>query len=88
VVVADSLWSIGVKEDPSGYAGGAHGYDPDYTAMHSIFLAEGPAFKKAYSSPAFENVEVYGIIAHILGLEPAETDGDLSRVSHIFSQPE
>lgn len=85
VVAADSLWSIGVKEDPSGYVGGAHGYDPHYSAMHSIFLAEGPAFRKSYSCPAFENVEVYGIIAHVLGLEPAETDGKLSRVSHIFS---
>lgn len=84
VVVADSLWSIGTSVDPEAYTGGAHGYDISFSDMHAIFLAEGPAFKEAYQSPSFSNVEVYGIIAHILGLSPAKTDGDLSRVSDLF----
>ena len=53
--------------------------------MNTIFYAEGPAFKNSTSISAFSNVEVYGIIAHILGLNPAVTDGDLSRISGIFS---
>jgi len=84
VVVADSLWSIGKGADASGYSGGAHGYDNAYTDMNTIFYAEGPAFKENYSSAPFSNVEVYGIISHILGLEPAKTDGDLENVRHIF----
>ena len=84
VVVADSLWSIGTKADPSGYAGGAHGYDNAFSDMNTIFYAEGPAFRSNYLSPSFSNVEVYGIIAHILGLDPAETDGNIGNVSHIF----
>lgn len=85
VVVADSLWSIGTRSESSGYTGGAHGYDNAFSDMHTIFMAEGPAFKKGYTSARFENVEVYGIIAHVLGLEPAPTDGNLSSVSDIFS---
>ena len=85
VVVADSLWSIGTWTDPSGYVGGTHGYDNMFTDMHTIFMAEGPAFRQGYTTSAFENVEVYGIIAHILGLEPAETDGNLDHVSDIFA---
>ena len=84
VAVADSLWSIGTKPDPSGYSGGAHGYDNRFTGMHTIFYAEGPAFRNGYSSSSFSNVEVYGIIAHILGLDPAETDGNLDNVRDIF----
>ena len=84
VVVADSLWSIGTKADPSGYSGGAHGYDNAFTDMNTIFYAEGPAFKENYTSTSFSNVEVYGIVTHILGLEPAATDGDLKNVRHIF----
>lgn len=84
VVVADSLWSVGTNPDPSGYSGGAHGYDNAFTDMNTIFYAEGPAFKNNYSSTPFSNVEVYGIVANILGLEPAETDGDLENVRHIF----
>ena len=86
VVVADSLWSIGTNPDPSGYSGGAHGYDNAFTDMNTIFYAEGPAFKENYSSTPFSNVEVYGIVAHILELEPATTDGDLSRVNDMFSE--
>lgn len=85
VIVADSGWNIGTKANPSGYIGGAHGYDNRFTQMHTIFYAEGPAFKKNHTTPAFSNVEVYGIISHILGLEPANTDGDLSNVSEIFA---
>lgn len=85
VVVADSLWSIGTKADPSGYSGGAHGYDINFSDMHTIFFGEGPAFKEGYQSASFSNTEVYGIIAHILELSPAKTDGDLSRVSDLFS---
>jgi len=85
VVVADSGWSIGTRDDPTGYSGGAHGYDQNFTQMHTIFYAEGPAFKQEYTLPSFSNVEVYGIIAKILGLEPASTDGNLSNVSEIFT---
>ena len=84
VVVADSLWSIGTNPDPSGYSGGAHGYDNAFSDMNTIFYAEGPAFKENYSAEPFSNVEVYGIIAEILGLEPAATDGNLENVRHIF----
>ena len=86
VVVADSLWSIGTRTDPSGYTGGTHGYSNAYTDMHTIFYAEGPAFKNGYSAPAFPNVDVYGIITHILELDPADNDGNLSRVSGMFSE--
>jgi alkaline phosphatase D len=84
IVVADSLWSVGLKPDLSGYTGGAHGYDNAFTDMNTIFYAEGPAFKEDYSADPFSNVEVYGIIAEILGLDPVQTDGNLANVEHIF----
>ena len=86
VVVADSLWSIGTKDNAPAYYRGAHGYDNAFTDMHAIFLAEGPAFKQNYVARPFSNVEVYGIIAHILGLSPVQTDGDLSKVSELFAE--
>jgi alkaline phosphatase D len=84
MAVADSLWSIGKGADSSGYTGGAHGYDNAYTDMNTIFYAEGPAFRENYSSAPFSNVEVYGIIAEILGLDPATTDGNIEHVRDIF----
>ena len=85
VVVSDSTWSIGTGTKTAGYTGGAHGYDNAFTDMHSIFYAEGPAFKKGISVPSFSNIEVYNIVSHVLGLDPAQNDGELSRVSEIFS---
>lgn len=84
-VLADSAWSIYWGERK--YASkGTHGYDPRNKDMHAIFMAKGPAFREKVVVPAFENVEVYGIIARILGLKPAKTDGDLKRVSSLFER--
>jgi deoxyribodipyrimidine photo-lyase len=80
VLAADSSWSVGEKSDASGYAGGAHGYDNSNTDMHNIFFAEGPAFRTGYIHPPFENVDIYPLVAHLLGLDPAETDGQLKDV--------
>ena len=85
LVIADSLWSIGMSPEPSSYSGGAHGYDNAFSAMNTIFYAEGPAFREKHVSAPFSNVEVYGIIAEILDLDPAPTDGNLDHVRHIFS---
>ncbi len=82
VAVADSGWSLGVREQKanSSYIGGTHGYDNTNSDMHAIFYAEGPAFKEDFVHKPFENVNVYILIAEILGLEPAETDGDIELV--------
>jgi predicted AlkP superfamily pyrophosphatase or phosphodiesterase len=45
-----------------------HGYDPKFTPeMGAVFYAKGPAFTNK-TIPAFENVHIYPLIAHILGL--------------------
>ncbi len=80
VLVADSSWSVGTSPDPSGYTGGSHGYDNNNSDMHHIFYAEGPAFKSGYVHPPFENVDIYPLIAEILGLDPAPVDGRLDDV--------
>jgi predicted AlkP superfamily pyrophosphatase or phosphodiesterase len=46
---------------------GAHGFDNGLAEMGATFYAWGPAFRQL-TIPAFENVNVYPLIAHILGL--------------------
>lgn len=87
VVAADSSWSVGVESDTTGIYGGAHGYDTRNTDMHAIFYADGPDFRDGYVHPPFENVHIYSLIAHLLGLEPAETDGDIEVVKGMLSKP-
>ncbi len=57
---------------------GHHGYDPARVKdMHAVFYAWGPAFRKGATVPSFENVQVYPVIAEILGLPYSHNiDGD------------
>jgi predicted AlkP superfamily pyrophosphatase or phosphodiesterase len=47
---------------------GEHGYDPMIPDMGATFYAWGPAFRRGMTIATFENVNVYPLIAHILGL--------------------
>lgn len=55
---------------------GSHGYDPELPSMRAIFIARGPSFGSGVQLPAFENVDVYPLLAHLLGVEPADHDGN------------
>lgn len=60
---------------------GAHGYDPRVVReMHATFIAWGPAFKENYQLGSFENVHVYPLVAHILGLKVSEKIDGLFKV--------
>jgi hypothetical protein len=56
---------------------GEHGFDNILSDMGATFYAWGPAFKNGLVIPAFENVNVYPLIARILGLTlpPGGIDG-------------
>ncbi len=86
VATPDINWSIGwrANELPADFLGGTHGYDPHYKDMHAIFYASGPAFKIGYVHPTVENVNIYPLIAKILDLKPAETDGKLENVQRML----
>ena len=58
---------------------GKHGFDNHLTDMRASFMAWGPAFKEGLRIDGFENVNVYPLIAHILGLKYDEgvIDGKL-----------
>ncbi|NOY36473.1 MAG: alkaline phosphatase family protein [Chlorobi bacterium] len=80
VIAADSNWSISWKNPGPGFSGGTHGYDNTNKNMHAIFYACGPDFKKGYSQPVFENVDIYPLICYLLDLIPAANDGKPERV--------
>jgi predicted AlkP superfamily pyrophosphatase or phosphodiesterase len=64
------------KGNPKKPKAGCHGYDPKDQGMHATFFAWGPAFNKT-NTPAFKNVDVYPLVAHLLGLKYDHViDGD------------
>ena len=57
---------------------GAHGYDPAAREMAALFIAHGPGVRAGVLLPSFDNVSVYDLEMHFLGLTPEPNDGDLS----------
>ncbi|MBM3814326.1 MAG: alkaline phosphatase family protein [Acidimicrobiia bacterium] len=67
---------------------GTHGQDPrQFPEMRGIFLAAGPGIRRGVRVPAFENVHVYPLVAHLLGLKaPEGIDGRLAPVKALLTQ--
>lgn len=87
LMVAEEGWSL----SPLGHGGslpkGMHGYDNELESMHAIFLGDGPAFKDGYLRDTFENVHVYPLVTHILGLTPySGIDGRLDAVKDLLRE--
>lgn len=64
---------------------GKHGFDPAIQDMHATFLAWGPAFKQHKQIGDFENVNVYPLVAKILGISYTDTiDGKLKVLKKVL----
>ncbi|MGB3394144.1 MAG: ectonucleotide pyrophosphatase/phosphodiesterase [Stenotrophomonas sp.] len=55
---------------------GSHGYDPALPSMQAVFIARGPSFRQGAQLPAFDNVDVYPLLARLTGITPAANDGN------------
>ena len=64
---------------------GEHGYDPsEMKSMRAIFYAVGPDFRPGTTATPFENIDVYPLIAKILGLKIGAIDGRLAPLRGIL----
>jgi predicted AlkP superfamily pyrophosphatase or phosphodiesterase len=73
--------------DPSTIIRGVHGYDPRAVpAMKAIFYAAGPDIGAGIRVAPFENVNIYPLIAKILGLRIGPIDGKVSVLAGILKQ--
>lgn len=66
---------------------GEHGYDIDHPEMRAIFIANGPAFKRGVTVPGFDNVDVYPLLAHLLGVAPEKNDGNPATMIPMLREP-
>ena len=78
----DRIFNLGTKKPTPG----KHGFDNKEVDMRASFMAWGPAFKKGILIDGFENVNVYPLIANILGLKLDEQtiDGKLNLLKPIL----
>lgn len=55
---------------------GGHGYDPALPEMQALFIGHGPAFAPGTRINRAHSVDVYALLCRLLGIEPAEHQGD------------
>ena len=67
-----------------GIEKGAHGYDIHDPAMGALFIASGPAFRAGLTIAPFPNVDVYPLMAKVLGIAALANDGKLSDLAPIL----
>lgn len=66
--------------------GGTHGYLNKDKQMSALFVAVGNKFKKGYSKRTIKNIDVYNLMANILGVTPAKNDGEFKRVKSLLKK--
>lgn len=89
--LADDGWLIFTQrfmDNPKRHISlGEHGYDDDDPNMRALFVAHGPAFRRGLVVPEFRNVDIYPLLAHILGVRAAANDGDYAEVKSMLVRP-
>ena len=81
VCLADTGWMLTTHARDARWPmnnRGAHGFDPSDPTMAAVFVAAGPAFRPGVVLPAFDNVDVYPLLARLIGVPTGRTDGTLA----------
>ncbi|WP_345295590.1 ectonucleotide pyrophosphatase/phosphodiesterase [Luteimonas vadosa] len=60
---------------PTDHDRGSHGFDPADPSMRTLFVAHGPSFRRGVRLAPFDNVDVYPLLARLLGVDPEPNDG-------------
>lgn len=74
----DALYPQKLAKRPPQATRGSHGFDPALPSMRALFVARGPSFVPGAQLPAFDNVDVYPLLARLLGIDAAPNDGDIA----------
>ena len=77
ILVADDGWTITTRERAASRpaTGGNHGYAPEVPNMGGLFVAHGAAFRRGVTVGRVRSIDVYELLARLLGVSPAPNDG-------------
>ena len=69
-------WLVASKDPGEDMPKADHGYDNRAPDMRATFIAAGPDIRKGARLAAFDNIDVYALLAGLLGISPRPNDGD------------
>ncbi|XP_002731633.1 ectonucleotide pyrophosphatase/phosphodiesterase family member 7-like [Saccoglossus kowalevskii] len=85
LILGDLGTVLNVGLNSSSTVRSTHGWNSSYMEMHSVFYAQGPAFKEGFMSKSFTNVDVYPLMCKILGVTPRPNNGTLDIVQNMLT---
>jgi len=86
VGLVDVGWTLEPARGDTLRGRGNHGYDNADSTMAALFVARGPAFRAGARLGAFPNIDVYDLIAHLVGVRPAPNDGTLDAFAGVLTR--
>jgi predicted AlkP superfamily pyrophosphatase or phosphodiesterase len=87
VGLSDDGWVITHRDPDAPYHradGGAHGYDPRFSSMRASFIARSPRLQAGKAVATFSLLDVYPLMAELLGIRPADHEGSLDAFEHVL----
>ncbi|KAK7066956.1 ectonucleotide pyrophosphatase phosphodiesterase [Halocaridina rubra] len=86
VLDVDAGYSVGGDSSFKADAG-EHGYDNFFSVMNALFVAHGPDFQRHVEVEAFQNIELYNLMCHLMGVQPAPNNGTWGALHHMLAHP-
>ena len=86
ICLAQTEWFLSTRESLARNPprGGAHGFDPADPQMAALFIAHGPAFRAGSELASFTNVNVYPLLAHLIGIRPEPNQGHIETFNQVL----
>ena len=88
IAIADAGWSLTttsyLNTNPDALQGATHGYVPSAPEMHTLLIANGPAFAAGTRVDTLDFVDLYPLMTHLLALDPASNDGSLDAARRLL----
>lgn len=82
--IAEKGWTVVTPAARARYPmlfRGNHGFDPALPEMAALFVANGPAFRQGVTVSAFDNVDLYPMLARVLGIRAEVSDGNAATLA-------
>ncbi|HVR30420.1 MAG TPA: ectonucleotide pyrophosphatase/phosphodiesterase [Thermoanaerobaculia bacterium] len=88
IVAVEEGWNLREARGATGRPPplGMHGYDPRLRSMHGILIGHGPGLAVNARVGRIENLHLYELMCHLLGIEPAENEGRLRAVRGLLAK--
>ncbi|XP_076035464.1 venom phosphodiesterase-like isoform X2 [Oratosquilla oratoria] len=86
-VVLDLDPGYTVSYSSNWFLEGQHGYDNYFSQMDAVFMAYGPDLKDGFEVEPFQNIELYNLMCHLVGVDPAPNNGTWGALNHLLVNP-